>query len=430
MPPPSKPVGRQEDHLDDVAGRQRLVGIALDGHPQLDVLARNGRLGADRRLGRQIAAGRFLDQRPDDGAGLGRAFGRAGALLVEDRLLADGDGGCARAARRGWRRRRRRSATGGSRRRCRRGAAVGAAGGAAAGGRIAGGALAAASGRRRGGRRGGCVRAATEVPSPTPAAPPAGPGSVSVPSGVRRCVNLPRLRRRCGRCRRPPPAGARRPRARGAGSARLRRRSRRCRRRSGRAGRRTRPCSARRRSRRRRAPPAPALRRASRHSRACAASPIALAARNRSILVVAVDGRPLVGRRRLRPAPALGGRSRAAVVATAWSSATLRPSAAGSARAPSAAGSSARRRRSPVRPADRTAALRRHNPFRSRRSLPRAPASGGRRRRRRRRVDRGQLAGNGRARLLVDALAHLRGRLAEPVQRLLQNRYEICHSLL
>jgi len=60
-----------EDQLDGVAGRNGLVDVALDGHGQLQILARDLRLGANRRLLRQIVARRFLHQRPQDRAGFG-----------------------------------------------------------------------------------------------------------------------------------------------------------------------------------------------------------------------------------------------------------------------------------------------------------------------------------------------------------------------
>jgi hypothetical protein len=47
--------------------------------------------------------------------------------------------------------------------------------------------------------------------------------------------------------------------------------------------------------------------------------------------------------------------------------------------------------------------------------------------RRRRRVERGDLAGDSRPRLVIDAGAQRRIRIAEPIQRLPENRYEICH---
>ena len=228
------------------------------------------RLGADRRLGRQVCAGRFLDHRPDDGAGLGRAFGGAGALLVEDRLLADGDR-CGRPRRVGGRARRRRG-TGSGRlargaagaRRCRlaggaaaaRGCGVCVRHGRARRGRpVPGSAGAASAGGRpalpaHGAAGGGWVSAATDVPSPTPAPPPAGPGSTSVPSGVRRWVNFvvsPGIGRsrvgglRWGRVARPGPGcGLGSAGGRSATSVRVAPSSRR-----------KRPCSARRHSRRR-----------------------------------------------------------------------------------------------------------------------------------------------------------------------------------
>ncbi len=74
-----------------MACRQCLVAIAADRHAKLDVLARDRRLGPDGRLRRQVPAGRFLYGRPDDRAGFCRALRSAGAFLVEDRALADGD---------------------------------------------------------------------------------------------------------------------------------------------------------------------------------------------------------------------------------------------------------------------------------------------------------------------------------------------------
>ena len=91
---------RYEDQLDGVAGGDRLVDIALDRHGQLQILAGDLRLGANRRLLRQIVAGRFLHQRPLDRAGFGRPLGNVGALLVVDRLLADRDGSVAGGGRR------------------------------------------------------------------------------------------------------------------------------------------------------------------------------------------------------------------------------------------------------------------------------------------------------------------------------------------
>ena len=93
MPPPSKLSGVRK-----IISIVWLAGIVLSTlrlmvmrHRQ--VLAGDLRLGADGRLGRQVVAGRLLHQRPDDRAGFGRAFGNIGALLVEDRLLADGNRG-------------------------------------------------------------------------------------------------------------------------------------------------------------------------------------------------------------------------------------------------------------------------------------------------------------------------------------------------
>ena len=62
------------------------------------ILAGDLRLGADGRLRRQVVARRLLHQRPHDRAGFGRALGNVGALLVEDRLLADRDSAVAAAA--------------------------------------------------------------------------------------------------------------------------------------------------------------------------------------------------------------------------------------------------------------------------------------------------------------------------------------------
>ena len=74
-----------------MARRQRRIAIAADRQPHVDVAVRHRDFRANGRLGRKVAAGRFLHQRPHRGTRCRGAVGYVGPFLVVDRLLTHRD---------------------------------------------------------------------------------------------------------------------------------------------------------------------------------------------------------------------------------------------------------------------------------------------------------------------------------------------------